>query len=333
MRAVVRDVYGGPDVLRIDDIPMPVPTDDGVLVRVRATSINDYDWHLLTGQPAINRIGALRRVRRLRRSAGVGVRAQAGVALVRADGSRAPGRWSCRRRLARQATHPARRPGAGQRRGRRRGHPRRPDRHGCWRCRHGRRRGVEARCRPCCRSRRCHRLSVGGRLPQRSHLRPHPQHRGAPLAVDLSGGVGAGRLLRPHGWLHPARPRRHGRRPADLGVARQQGRRAPVPTQRPDRRGLSRRTARVGPGGTGHRLGAPPGRAGRGARACRPRTANSAAPAPSSSGSIDASSNPRRSANVSGSVGGQTSRPSVRTVQSSALPPATIALRWPPGIR
>jgi NADPH:quinone reductase-like Zn-dependent oxidoreductase len=63
MRAVVRDVYGGPDVLRTDDIPMPVLTDDGVLVRVRATSINDYDWHLLTGQPAINRIGALRRPR------------------------------------------------------------------------------------------------------------------------------------------------------------------------------------------------------------------------------------------------------------------------------
>ncbi len=61
MRAVVRDAYGGPDVLRIDDIAMPVLSVDGVLVRVRATSVNDYDWHLLTGQPAINRIGALRR--------------------------------------------------------------------------------------------------------------------------------------------------------------------------------------------------------------------------------------------------------------------------------
>ena len=63
MRAVVRDVYGGPEVLRVEDVPTPEVADDGVLVRVRATSINDYDWHLLTGKPAINRLGGLTRPR------------------------------------------------------------------------------------------------------------------------------------------------------------------------------------------------------------------------------------------------------------------------------
>jgi NADPH:quinone reductase-like Zn-dependent oxidoreductase len=58
MRAVVRDSYGTPDVLRIEDVPVPAVADDAVLVRVRATSVNDYDWHLLTGQPFVNRMVA-----------------------------------------------------------------------------------------------------------------------------------------------------------------------------------------------------------------------------------------------------------------------------------
>jgi NADPH:quinone reductase-like Zn-dependent oxidoreductase len=58
VRAVVRDVYGTPDVLRIDDVAPPPVAPDSVLVRVHATSVNDYDWHLLTGQPFINRVVA-----------------------------------------------------------------------------------------------------------------------------------------------------------------------------------------------------------------------------------------------------------------------------------
>jgi len=58
MRAVVRDSYGTPDVLRIEDVPVPTVAPDAVLVRVRATSVNDYDWHLLTGQPFVNRMVA-----------------------------------------------------------------------------------------------------------------------------------------------------------------------------------------------------------------------------------------------------------------------------------
>ena len=60
MRALTYRRYGTPDVLRIQEIPTPVPGTGEVLVRMHASSINDYDYHLLTGQPVINRIGGLR---------------------------------------------------------------------------------------------------------------------------------------------------------------------------------------------------------------------------------------------------------------------------------
>ena len=61
MKAIVYDDYGPPDMLRSEDVPRPTPGDGEVLVKVHATSINDYDWHLLAGTPFINRIGALRK--------------------------------------------------------------------------------------------------------------------------------------------------------------------------------------------------------------------------------------------------------------------------------
>jgi len=51
MRAVVRRAYGGPDVLRIEDVPTPVVGDRDVLVRVHAAACNAGDWHLLRGTP------------------------------------------------------------------------------------------------------------------------------------------------------------------------------------------------------------------------------------------------------------------------------------------
>lgn len=56
MKAVVRDRYGPPDVLRLSDVPRPVAADDGVLVRIRAASVNAYDWHLLRGEPSLVRM-------------------------------------------------------------------------------------------------------------------------------------------------------------------------------------------------------------------------------------------------------------------------------------
>ncbi|HUF06980.1 MAG TPA: NAD(P)-dependent alcohol dehydrogenase [Candidatus Binatia bacterium] len=56
MKAYVRDRYGSPDVLRLEEVDKPELTDGGALVRVRATSINAHDWHMLRGKPYIARL-------------------------------------------------------------------------------------------------------------------------------------------------------------------------------------------------------------------------------------------------------------------------------------
>jgi NADPH:quinone reductase-like Zn-dependent oxidoreductase len=55
MRAVQQDRYGDADVLELRDVPLPVPGDHEVLIRVRAASINPADWHLMTGLPTMMR--------------------------------------------------------------------------------------------------------------------------------------------------------------------------------------------------------------------------------------------------------------------------------------
>jgi NADPH:quinone reductase-like Zn-dependent oxidoreductase len=64
MKAVVQERYGGPEVLRIDDVPVPTPGSGQVLVKIAATSINLSDWETLRGSPAYSRIGGLRTPRR-----------------------------------------------------------------------------------------------------------------------------------------------------------------------------------------------------------------------------------------------------------------------------
>ncbi|MEV0787600.1 NADP-dependent oxidoreductase [Streptomyces sp. NPDC050423] len=44
MRAVVQHAFGGPDVLRVREVPRPVPLPTEVLVRVHAAGINPVDW-------------------------------------------------------------------------------------------------------------------------------------------------------------------------------------------------------------------------------------------------------------------------------------------------
>jgi len=51
MKAVVRETYGPPDVLHLEEVPLPTLRDGDVLVRVRAASANAGDWHLLRGTP------------------------------------------------------------------------------------------------------------------------------------------------------------------------------------------------------------------------------------------------------------------------------------------
>jgi len=61
MKAVVYDRYGSPDMLRLEDVPMPSPAKGQVRVRISATSVNLSDWECLSGSPAYARIGGLRR--------------------------------------------------------------------------------------------------------------------------------------------------------------------------------------------------------------------------------------------------------------------------------
>jgi NADPH:quinone reductase-like Zn-dependent oxidoreductase len=56
MRAIVRNTYGSPDVLELQEIDKPDLADDCVLVRVRAASINPADWYGMTGRPYVGRV-------------------------------------------------------------------------------------------------------------------------------------------------------------------------------------------------------------------------------------------------------------------------------------
>jgi NADPH:quinone reductase-like Zn-dependent oxidoreductase len=60
----VHDRYGPPDVLRLEDVERPIPAEDEVLIRVRATTVNRTDCHRRAAEPFIWRFfGGLRRPR------------------------------------------------------------------------------------------------------------------------------------------------------------------------------------------------------------------------------------------------------------------------------
>ena len=63
MRAAVYSEYGTPDVLSVREVPVPVVGDGEALVQVVASSVNDWDYHLLTGEPFVNRMSGLREPR------------------------------------------------------------------------------------------------------------------------------------------------------------------------------------------------------------------------------------------------------------------------------
>lgn len=55
MRAVLQHAYGGPEVVRIGEVPVPVPTDDEVLVAVRAAAVHAGDVRIMRGEPLMIR--------------------------------------------------------------------------------------------------------------------------------------------------------------------------------------------------------------------------------------------------------------------------------------
>lgn len=51
MKAIVYSRYGGPEVLRLEEVDRPAPAEDEVLVKVQAAAVNPLDWHYMRGSP------------------------------------------------------------------------------------------------------------------------------------------------------------------------------------------------------------------------------------------------------------------------------------------
>lgn len=69
MKAAILNSYGSPEILQVETIEKPTVTEDGVLVRVYASSVNPAEWYAMTGlfiarlqgglfKPKDNRLGA-----------------------------------------------------------------------------------------------------------------------------------------------------------------------------------------------------------------------------------------------------------------------------------
>jgi len=72
MKAIVYREYGAADVLKLEEVPKPVPAGHEVLIRVRAAAVNPLDWHLMRGVPSFVRVFAgLQKPKRTRLGADV----------------------------------------------------------------------------------------------------------------------------------------------------------------------------------------------------------------------------------------------------------------------
>jgi NADPH:quinone reductase-like Zn-dependent oxidoreductase len=56
MKACVYTRYGSPDVLELKEVEKPTVTDKDVLIRIHASSVNAYDWHMLRADPFLVRL-------------------------------------------------------------------------------------------------------------------------------------------------------------------------------------------------------------------------------------------------------------------------------------
>jgi NADPH:quinone reductase-like Zn-dependent oxidoreductase len=56
VKAIIFDHYGPPEDLKLQEIPTPSPQDHEVLLKVRASSVNAADWHLMRADPFLVRL-------------------------------------------------------------------------------------------------------------------------------------------------------------------------------------------------------------------------------------------------------------------------------------
>ena len=59
MKAITYEKYGSPAVLHLTEVEKPSPTDDEVLIKIQAVSVNGSDMEGLIGKPLYARIGGL----------------------------------------------------------------------------------------------------------------------------------------------------------------------------------------------------------------------------------------------------------------------------------
>jgi NADPH:quinone reductase-like Zn-dependent oxidoreductase len=50
-QAFTRTEYGGPEVLGLEEVTMPIVKEGHILVKVKANSANPADWHIIRGKP------------------------------------------------------------------------------------------------------------------------------------------------------------------------------------------------------------------------------------------------------------------------------------------
>lgn len=56
MKAIVCRKYGTVDVLKMEELPIPAPGPDEVLIKVKYASVNSWDWDSVRGKPLIVRL-------------------------------------------------------------------------------------------------------------------------------------------------------------------------------------------------------------------------------------------------------------------------------------
>lgn len=57
MKAILFEKYGSPEkVLSLREVEKPSPNQNEVLIKIKATAVNDYDWSLVRGQPYLYRL-------------------------------------------------------------------------------------------------------------------------------------------------------------------------------------------------------------------------------------------------------------------------------------
>ncbi|MCL6265920.1 NAD(P)-dependent alcohol dehydrogenase [Flagellimonas myxillae] len=57
MKAIFQTSYGHPEeVLQLQEFPTPLPKEKEVQISIKATTVNDYDWAMVTGKPFLYRL-------------------------------------------------------------------------------------------------------------------------------------------------------------------------------------------------------------------------------------------------------------------------------------